>query len=650
MSQQKGRTRFRRVQTPIQPQLIHESNQDKHASTTSKDDKLNGMAAHHNKNSPQIPNNTQKAPDQSTQISHHLYSASPQTQVNKIFDMSSEPISNLPHNQHSTPSTTPTPAPLPVDKVNFSLPKVMTMPQHMLQKSIGHLNTSLLEKHIHQLGTKSLQIQRINASLHEDPGQTATMQSSRRNTTPSPKPKNYSDIWHVDIGFGPCSAIGGIRYTLMFIDKYSRFKFVYGIKNLKDSLLKAMKQFVMDAGVKPKLIRTDFDQKLIGGQVKDFLLNQSIKIEASPPYRQHQNGLIERHWKTVVAMARNWLTSNLLPSKYWYFAVKRACEVLNVMPVKHNQKITTPFELVYKKKVDYRVLFPLFSIAYIKHMREEGKQVSKWKSQSLKCIVVGTCHKSNGLLFYHPPSKQLFSCADGYNFDPSGPSGLHFDDKYDGDFVLIVQSDNQVFMHRKPTHELEATVYIKEDDGKYGKARIISPPSDNDEGGLYTVHHSSTGNISQVLPDEIYDHDPSSLPDSHSTKTPFPQLPWIKHDARVTLFLPGLMPTPKQGFLHRDKNNWSFSPGRKKKHPLIPLEDFQELADSMVQNKKLFRGWKPHSIVATARQVRATSNIITNLIINKKVSAKDLHLMQAPTLLKHYQLHPEDKATWDEAY
>jgi hypothetical protein len=41
---------------------------------------------------------------------------------------------------------------------------------------------------------------------------------------------------------------------------------------------------------------------------------------------------------------------------------------------------------------------------------------------------------------------------------------------------------------------------------------------------------------------------------------------------------------------------------------------------------------------------------VANLIINKKVSAKNLHLLQAPTLLKHHKLHPEDKATWDEVY
>ena len=38
------------------------------------------------------------------------------------------------------------------------------------------------------------------------------------------------------------------------------------------------------------------------------------------------------------------------------------------------------------------------------------------------------------------------------------------------------------------------------------------------------------------------------------------------------------------------------------------------------------------------------------MIINRKVSAKNLNVLEAPTLLKHYKLHPDDKKTWDESY
>ena len=148
--------------------------------------------------------------------------------------------------------------------------------------------------------------------------------------------------------------LGGGRYILLLVDKCTRFKFVYGLKNLTTSLLEAIKRFRMNCKIKPKLIRTDFDNKLISGEVEKYLLNEKIKIEASPPYRQHQNGLVERHWQSILAMSRNWLRSAMLPTKYWFFAVKRAVEVLNMMPIKHKEKITTPYEQVFKVKPDFR--------------------------------------------------------------------------------------------------------------------------------------------------------------------------------------------------------------------------------------------------------------------------------------------------------
>ena len=82
----------------------------------------------------------------------------------------------------------------------------------------------------------------------------------------------------------------------------------------------------------------------------------------------------------------------------------------------------------------------------------------------------------------------------------------------------------------------------------------------------------------------------------------------------------------------------------------IPLPNFTELADSMVTNKKLFKGWITAARALTARRAYATSNIIANFITLRKVSAKNLHSLDTPTLLKHHKVHPEDRDTWDESY
>jgi hypothetical protein len=169
------------------------------------------------------------------------------------------------------------------------------MNEELLMKSISFRKTDDFLKHFQSLSTKTFKVER-ERSPQLDPGETASIRSSQRNTTPLPIPDNVGNVWHLDIGYAPCSAISGIKYTLLAVDRHSRYKLVYGLTNLKSSLLKAIKCFLRDCGDTPKLLRTDFDYKIMGGKVGELLLENKIKIQSSPPYCQHQNGLAERHW------------------------------------------------------------------------------------------------------------------------------------------------------------------------------------------------------------------------------------------------------------------------------------------------------------------------------------------------------------------
>ena len=473
------------------------------------------------------------------------------------------PINPTHHEPSPSTSQASLPTPSRVDRVNSALPKAVTISRDVLRKSIGFLSTKPLLKHLASLGDNSLKVPSYSDSPSLDPGMNASIKSSRRNTTPSRLPQNYSDVWHLDIGFGPCTAIGGIRYTLMAVDKSTRYKMVYGLKNLTTSLHSAIKQFINDCGRPPKLIRTDFDTKIIAGKTKQILDDNNIKIEASPPHRQHQNGLVERAWQTIVTMTRNWMTSAQLPAKYWYFGVKRACEVLNMMPIKRHDDITTPHELVHNSKVNYRSLFPMFSTAYIKQVRDTGPG-SKWKNRALKCICIGTCPSSDALLFYHPPSKQTLSCAKGYRFDTFSPAGPQFGETYESNFIFNTKStlDN---IHQPLTHENNSTKFYNiPDTNEFIPVTILSIPVE-DETDHYIVQHKTSGDIHEALATDLRDDNPNEIPtDIPNPNTPFPHLPWLHDKAKATLYLPNIMPKPKQGFLDFNDGQWQFLPGRKR--------------------------------------------------------------------------------------
>ena len=88
-------------------------------------------------------------------------------------------------------------------------------------------------------------------------------------------------------------------------------------------------------------MRADRDFKLIGGKVASYLETPSVHdnhietthVSGAPDGRQNQNGLIESHWKKIMTLARSWLASHLLPTKFWYFAVKQAVQVCNYTPI-----------------------------------------------------------------------------------------------------------------------------------------------------------------------------------------------------------------------------------------------------------------------------------------------------------------------------
>ena len=69
---------------------------------------------------------------------------------------------------------------------------------------------------------------------------------------------------------------------------------------------------------------------------------------------------------------------------------------------------------------------------------------------------------------------------------------------------------------------------------------------------------------------------------------------------------------------NKEEEQWSFRPGRKDKNEALPLKDFKQLAESTIENKCLFEGWKTAWITLSARNTRATSNLIANMIVSRK--------------------------------
>ena len=169
-----------------------------------------------------------------------------------------------------------TPPILPNEKCNSSIPQHLSFSKDFVAQAIGYHKLNLLLKYFNRVALPNVSIRSTDKSEVLTDGDTATMKSKKRNLTPSKLPEKYSDVWHMDIVYGPCIAIAGVKYALLLVDKKTRKCFIYALKDLKASIKDALSQFLLDAGTKPKLIRSDFDKKLIGGTTKKFLRDNKI--------------------------------------------------------------------------------------------------------------------------------------------------------------------------------------------------------------------------------------------------------------------------------------------------------------------------------------------------------------------------------------
>jgi hypothetical protein len=46
-------------------------------------------------------------------------------------------------------------------------------------------------------------------------------------------PAKYLDIVHIDIAFGDCISVRGFKFTLIFLDRTTRYNWMFGLKSLQ---------------------------------------------------------------------------------------------------------------------------------------------------------------------------------------------------------------------------------------------------------------------------------------------------------------------------------------------------------------------------------------------------------------------------------
>ena len=100
----------------------------------------------------------------------------------------------------------------------------------------------------------------------------------------------------MDIKFGETIAVGGARYCLVFVDRATRYNWVFALETFSASdICDAFNLFCAHASWFAECFCADCDDKLLGLTIKLHLTESVSDIVGAVAGRQPSNGLVESH-------------------------------------------------------------------------------------------------------------------------------------------------------------------------------------------------------------------------------------------------------------------------------------------------------------------------------------------------------------------
>ncbi|MCO5609052.1 hypothetical protein L7F22_063273 [Adiantum nelumboides] len=208
-------------------------------------------------------------------------------------------------------------------------------------------------------------------------------------------------------------SMGNSLYFVTFIDEFSRFCWVYPLKE-KSDVFAVFQHYVSmvenETGCKVQTLRTDRGGEYMSGAFKDFLGKKGIKHQWTMPYTPQQNGVAERKNRSLMEMARCMLKAKSLPHKLWMEAVASAAHVLNRCPT-HALKTITSYESWYDRKPSVSYLRVFGCLAYA-HIPQQLR--GKLDDKIVKCILWGTVVEVKPVVAFDVPHMQTQDVFEGF--------------------------------------------------------------------------------------------------------------------------------------------------------------------------------------------------------------------------------------------
>jgi hypothetical protein len=242
-------------------------------------------------------------------------------------------------------------------------------------------------------------------------------------------------------------------------------------------------------------------------------------------------------------MGRAFITDMQMPRQYWYWALCQSVQVMNYMPCTVEGISTTPHELVYGVKPDLRVLFRMFLVGFFRHLKDGDHHRSGIsESKSMQGITLGQCCKSDGMIFYCPHTKRLYTSSD-YKLDEGRNTPNKFNLRYDGGIFVGLYNPSSPNSSCEPFPEGTSVLFpTKSSNGTtiQMNGTIISIPLNIENTQLPLNDHDAPPYVIRLVDGSIHKVSPEFLASiaksssSDENKTHFPLLAWQRSESNVS--------------------------------------------------------------------------------------------------------------------
>ncbi|GJQ97550.1 retrovirus-related pol polyprotein from transposon TNT 1-94 [Tanacetum coccineum] len=165
--------------------------------------------------------------------------------------------------------------------------------------------------------------------------------------------KKCLHLLHMDL-FGPVTprSINHEKYTLVIVDEYSRYTWVYFLKKKSqapETIMSFIKRVENQNDIKVKQLRTDNGTEFRNSILVNFCDEKGISQNFSSPYTPEQNGVAERKNRTLIEAARTMLSGSVFSKQYWTEAVATACYTQNRSTIV-KRHLKTPYFYIHNHK------------------------------------------------------------------------------------------------------------------------------------------------------------------------------------------------------------------------------------------------------------------------------------------------------------